>query len=243
MAARADMSAHVALVTGGSRGIGAAVAVALAEAGADIAINYRERGADAAEAIARAGSRDRPAGHLGARRMSRRRRGGEDGRKAGRRLGPSTCSSTMPALRSTAASGPHRGRLRPTIAVNLKSAFLCTQGVLPACARAAGPHRQHIVGCGARRRIVGVHYNASKAGIKGLTRGYAARLAREGITVNAVAPSLIETEMMPARPSAAAGAARSPRPAGGSRGAVLMVLGNAYMTGQTVQLNGGLLFI
>ena len=47
MAAKADMSAHVALVTGGSRGIGAAIAVALAEAGAAIAVNYRERAADA----------------------------------------------------------------------------------------------------------------------------------------------------------------------------------------------------
>src|SRR6185436_7635826 len=50
MAARADMSAHVALVTGGSRGIGAAIAVALSEAGAAVVVNYRER-ADAADAL------------------------------------------------------------------------------------------------------------------------------------------------------------------------------------------------
>ena len=43
---------------------------------------------------------------------------------------------------------------------------------------------------------IGVHYNASKAGMEGLTRGYAARLVKEGITVNAVAPSLIETDMV-----------------------------------------------
>ena len=46
---------------------------------------------------------------------------------------------------------------------------------------------------------IGVHYNASKAGMEGLTRGYAARLVKEGITVNAVAPSLIETDMMRGR--------------------------------------------
>ena len=40
---------------------------------------------------------------------------------------------------------------------------------------------------------MGPHYNASKAGMEGLTRGYAARLAQEGITVNTVAPSLVET--------------------------------------------------
>ena len=53
--------------------------------------------------------------------------------------------------------------------------------------------------------IVGVHYNASKAGMEGLTRGYAARLVKEGITVNAVAPSLIETDMITAPAEAAPG--------------------------------------
>src|SRR5438045_8690164 len=46
---------------------------------------------------------------------------------------------------------------------------------------------------------IGPHYNASKAGMEGLTRGYAARLVKEGITVNAVAPSLIDTDMMSGR--------------------------------------------
>ena len=45
---------------------------------------------------------------------------------------------------------------------------------------------------------VGPHYNASKAGMEGMTRGYAARLVKDGITVNAVAPSLIETDMVTA---------------------------------------------
>jgi 3-oxoacyl-[acyl-carrier protein] reductase len=79
--------------------------------------------------------------------------------------------------------------------------------------------------------------------MEGLTRGYSARLAKEGITVNAVAPSLIETDMSPARPEVAA---RIPL---GRQGlphevaqVVLMVVANAYMTGQTVQVNGGLHF-
>jgi 3-oxoacyl-[acyl-carrier protein] reductase len=46
---------------------------------------------------------------------------------------------------------------------------------------------------------IGAHYNAAKAGLEGLTRGYAARLVKEGITVNAEAPSLIETDMMCSR--------------------------------------------
>jgi 3-oxoacyl-[acyl-carrier protein] reductase len=91
--------------------------------------------------------------------------------------------------------------------------------------------------------VVGVHYNASKAGLEGLTRGYAARLVREGITVNAVAPSLIATEMIPAAAEAAAKVplGRLGLPAEVAQ-AVLMVIANAYMTGQTVQLNGGMHF-
>ena len=73
-----------------------------------------------------------------------------------------------------------------TIAVNLKSAFLCTQAVLPAM-RARKWGRIVNISSGAARGAgaIGVHYNASKAGMEGLTRGYAARLVKEGITVNA----------------------------------------------------------
>ena len=84
-----------------------------------------------------------------------------------------------------------------TIAVNLKSVFLCTQAVLPLM-RARKWGRIVNISSGAARGAgaIGPHYNASKAGMEGLTRGYAARLVKEGITVNAVAPSLIETDMV-----------------------------------------------
>ncbi len=72
MAARADMSAHVALVTGGSRGIGAAISVALAEAGAAVAVNYRERAADAEAVVA--GIKRPAAAPSRSRPMSRRLR-------------------------------------------------------------------------------------------------------------------------------------------------------------------------
>src|SRR3979490_1796384 len=87
-----------------------------------------------------------------------------------------------------------------TIAVNLKSAFLCTQAVLPAM-RAKKWGRIVNISSGAARGAgaIGVHYNASKAGMEGLTRGYAARLVKDGITVNAVGASAIETDMMRGR--------------------------------------------
>jgi 3-oxoacyl-[acyl-carrier protein] reductase len=131
-----------------------------------------------------------------------------------------------------------------TIATNLKSAFLCTQAVLPGM-RARRWGRIVNISSGAARGagVIGVHYNASKAGMEGLTRGYAARLVKEGITVNAVAPSLIATDMMPPGSDAAArvplGRLGTPEEVAQ---AVLMVIGNPYMTGQTVQVNGGMHF-
>jgi len=73
-----------------------------------------------------------------------------------------------------------------TIATNLKSVFLCTQAVLPAM-RARQWGRIVNISSGAARGAgaIGPHYNASKAGVEGLTRGYAARLVKQGITVNA----------------------------------------------------------
>ena len=91
---------------------------------------------------------------------------------------------------------------------------------------------------------IGPHYNASKAGMEGMTRGYAARLVKDGITVNAVAPSLIETDMVTA---VASSAARIPLGRFGKpeecAKIVMMLLDNEYMTGQTVALSGGLSFL
>jgi len=133
-----------------------------------------------------------------------------------------------------------------TIAVNLKSVFLCTQAVI-AGMRAKKWGRIVNISSGAARGAggIGPHYNASKAGMEGLTRGYAARLVKDGITVNAVAPSLIETDMV--RSGLASSPARIPLGRFGQpeecAQIVMMLMGNAYMTGQTVALSGGMSFI
>lgn len=133
-----------------------------------------------------------------------------------------------------------------TIAVNLKSVFLCTQAVVPGM-RARKWGRIVNISSGAARGAggVGPHYNASKAGMEGMTRGYAARLVKDGITVNAVAPSLIETDMV--RGGVAASPARIPLGRFGTpeecAQVVMMLVGNAYMTGQTVALSGGMSFL
>jgi 3-oxoacyl-[acyl-carrier protein] reductase len=242
----ASLNNRVALVTGGSRGIGRAIAVSLAEAGASIAVNYRDKAAEArnvAETIRGAGGRAMAIGadvSLAAEVAAMMAAVERD-------LGP------VDVLINNAGIGLVRtvddlteDDFDRTIAVNLKSVFLCTQAVVPGM-RARKWGRIVNISSGAARGAggVGPHYNASKAGMEGMTRGYAARLVKDGITVTAVAPSLIETDMV--RSGVASSPARIPLGRFGTpeecAQAVLMVIGNAYMTGQTVALSGGMSFL
>jgi 3-oxoacyl-[acyl-carrier protein] reductase len=245
MTIKLDLNGHVALVTGGSRGIGAAVAAALADAGAAVAVNYRERAAEAEAVVA--GIKDR-----GGRAITVAADVSQAAAVAKMIDHVATALGSVDILVNNAGMAIVRNvdelteaDFDQTIAVNLKSAFLCTQAVLPPM-RAKQWGRVVNISSGAARGAgaIGVHYNASKAGMEGLTRGYAARLVKEGITVNAVAPSLIETDMMRGRADLAA---RIPLGRLGQPDevaqAVLMVLGNDYMTGQTIVLNGGMAYI
>jgi 3-oxoacyl-[acyl-carrier protein] reductase len=245
MASGQDLSARVALVTGGSRGIGAAVALMLARSGAAVAVNYRERAADAEAVVANIKSGGGRAIAVAADVSQSAAVAGMIER-VGRELGP------IDILVNNAGIAIVRGvdeltedDFDRTILVNLKSAFLCTQAVLPSM-RARKWGRIVNISSGAARGAgaIGPHYNASKAGMEGLTRGYAARLVKEGITVNNVAPSLIETDMMKGRTDLARNIplGRMGQPEEVAQ-AVAMVLGNAYMTGQTIILNGGMAFI
>jgi len=236
---------RVALVTGASRGIGKACAIALAEAGADVAVNYVSRRNDAEAVAAAIRKLGRKAAVLQAD-VSQSKAVAALVRDAEAALGP------IDILVNNAGIAVRRGLddlteedFDRTMLVNLKSAFLCTQAVLPGM-RARKWGRIVNISSGAARGagVVGPHYNASKAGMEALTRGYAARLAAQGVTVNAVSPSLVATDMTADR--AAENAARIPV---GRMGTieevaivVVMLAQNAYMTGQTVPVNGGLHF-
>jgi 3-oxoacyl-[acyl-carrier protein] reductase len=244
MTIKPDLNGHIALVTGGSRGIGASVALALAEARAAVAVNYRERVDEAEAVVAKIRSMGGRAIAIAAD-VSRSEAVAAMVQQAATALGP------IDILINNAGMAIVRGideltesEFDQTIAVNLKSAFLCSQAVLPAM-RANKWGRIVNISSGAARGAgaIGVHYNASKAGMEGLTRGYAARLVKQGITVNAVAPSLIETDMMRGRADLARNIplGRLGHPEEVAQ-AVLMVLGNDYMTGQTIALNGGMTF-
>jgi 3-oxoacyl-[acyl-carrier protein] reductase len=234
----------VALVTGGSRGIGAAIASALAEAGAAVAVNYlqhADRANELIEVLRAAGGRAIAAqGDVSQASMVAKM---VDQVKSA--LGP------VDILINNAGIAIRRGvddlseaDFDQTIAVNLKSVFLCTQAVLPMMRQKKWGRIVNISSGAARGAgAIGPHYNASKAGIEGLTRGYAARLVKEGITVNAVAPSLIETDMMKGQPGLAGRIplGRLGKPEEVAR-AVMLLIDNPYMTGQTIAMSGGMAF-
>jgi 3-oxoacyl-[acyl-carrier protein] reductase len=239
-----DLVGRIALVTGGGRGIGKAIALALAAAGADVAVNYREREKDA-KSVAHS------IGKLGRRSIAVPADVSNAAAVKGMMHTIATDLGGVDVLVNNAGVALQRGLdelheadFDHTIAVNLKSAFLCTQAALPHMRKQRWGRIVNISSGAARGAgVVGVHYNASKAGMEGLTRGYAARLVKEGVMVNAVAPSLILTDMTSSRADAAAkvplGRLGMPEEVAQT---VLMVIANAYMTGQTVQVNGGMHF-
>ena len=238
---------RVALVTGGSRGIGKAIALALAEAGAAVAVNYRERMEEAWAVTETIRKRGGGAAAFGAD-VSVRDAVERMVHEIRDRLGP------VDILINNAGIAETRGLEDITeedfdraIAVNLKSAFLCTQAVVPGMRAQRWGRIVNLSSIGARvgAGSVSVAYGAAKAGVEGLTRAYALRLAPEGVTVNAVAPGLVDTEM--GKPLLEAGvAARIPIGRAGMADeiaqAVLLIVSNGYMTGQTIAVNGGSLF-
>jgi 3-oxoacyl-[acyl-carrier protein] reductase len=237
-----DLSGRAALVTGASRGIGGAIAEALAACGAAVAVNFRAR-PDEADAVVRK-IRDAGGTAIAIRAdVSISAEVSELVERATRELGPIDILVNNAGIAIPDAGEEAFDRI---LAANLKSAFLCTEAILPSMQARGWGRVVNISSVAARGSgAIGVGYNASKAGMEGLTRGYAARVAKDGITVNAVAPGPIDTEM--GAPLKASGvAARVPLGRMGApeevAQATLMVVNNGFITGQTIAVNGGVLF-
>lgn len=240
-----DLEGRVALVTGASRGIGSAIAIALAKAGVNVAINYRTRIDEAnrvAEQVRLVGRRAITIQADVAKTAAVQ----EMVRRAQDDLG------MISILVNNAAVGRQRKVDEITeadwdeaIATNLKSTFIATQGVLTGMRAQRWGRIINLSSVAAQTGgVVGPHYAASKAGMLGLTHSYAGLLAKEGITVNAIAPALIETEMVTSNPRANP----SLIPVGRFglvdevADVALMLCRNAYITGQTINVNGGWYF-
>jgi 3-oxoacyl-[acyl-carrier protein] reductase len=232
----------IALITGASRGIGKACATALAEAGADIAVNYlvqKEKAKETRLLIEQMGRR----AILAQANVSRAEDVERMIKEIERELGPIDVLVNNAGI---AIQKPFDQITEEdwdkTIAINLKSAFLLTQAVLPGMrARRFGRIINISSGAAQTGGVIGPHYAASKAGLHGLTHGYAPLLAKEGITVNAVAPSIIATDMIADHPKINPGIVPVGRFGNPAEVAdvVVMVAQNGYLTGQTIFVNGG----
>lgn len=129
------------------------------------------------------------------------------------------------------------------VAVNLSGVFYCVQAVLPGMrARRWGRIINLTSVAGQTGSVFGLHYSAAKAGMIGLTRSYARLLVKEGITVNAISPALIATEMVTANPTIKPDLIPMGRFGELSEVAdvAVMLAGNGFITGQTLGVNGGL---
>jgi 3-oxoacyl-[acyl-carrier protein] reductase len=233
---------RVAIVTGASRGIGQAIALAFAEAGCHVIVNYQKEQAGAqqvAKAIRKLGrvckvvpadvSQEAGVEHLVGEAEAAFEHVDILVNNAG-------ISEPKPMDEVSSADFDR------TIQVNLTSAFLMTQRVLVNMRPRRWGRIINLSSVAAQNGgRVGPHYAASKAGLIGLTHSYASLLVKEGITVNAIAPALIETDMVAQNPNASAVVIPMGRYGTTDEIASVAVLvaENGYMTGQTISVNGG----
>ncbi|HEX4221799.1 MAG TPA: SDR family NAD(P)-dependent oxidoreductase [Pseudonocardiaceae bacterium] len=239
-----ELSGRVALVTGGSGGIGAELSRRLGSAGVAVAVHYSANAANADGVVATIES-------TGGRAITFK--ADLKDAAAPQRL-VDDVTSTLGEIDVLVANA---GLSKPggyedidaaafdeTIAVNLRAPYLLARAVLPGM-RTRGFGRVLFTSSVAAFTggLVGPHYAASKAGLHGLTHFLAARVAADGVTVNALAPALIEqTAMLPGDPGDLA--ARVPVGRLGTPTEVadlaMAMLRNGYLTNQVIGVDGGM---
>ena len=247
-----DLNGEVALVTGASRGIGAAIADTLAAAGATVVGT-----ATTAEGAARIGERLRSAGAAAGRGVVLDV--GEPDRIAAVVKDIDATEGPITVLVNNAGIARDNLILRmkdeewdAVIATNLSSAFHLSRAVLRGMLKARRGRIVYIASVvGAMGNAGQANYAASKAGLIGLSKSLAREVGSRGVTVNVVAPGFITTDMTASLTEAQREAmlAQIPLQRLGSSSdvanAVLFLAspGGAYVTGETLHVNGGMYMI
>ena len=232
----------IALVTGGSRGIGKSIALYLAKAGAKVVINYHKSGKEAENLVGEIRKNDGNAIAIQAdvsepEEVNALIKKIEDKWGAVEILvNNAGIAKPQKIEEATLEDFDH------TIKTNLRSTFLVTQAVLPAMRKNKWGRILMISSVAAQTGgKVGIHYAASKAGQLGLMHHYATNLAAEGITVNAIAPALIKTDMLDQfNPSPEIMPVKRFGTVDEVADMALSILRNGYITNQTFNVDGGM---
>lgn len=243
------MEGRVALVTGGGRGIGRAIAVRLARGGAKVAVSYRsndEAAAETAKLVCEAGAEceiyksDVSSSEDVAALM----------KGVGEAFGPvEILVNNAGVTRDNIMMRMKDAEFDDVIQTNLKGTYLCTRAALRSMVRARWGR---IVNLSSVVGLMGnagqANYAASKAGIIGMTKSVAREVANRGITANVVAPGYVLTELTEGLPEEIKGRVLDQIPVGrfGEPEDIAEVVaflagdGAAYVTGQTIAVDGGM---